>query len=147
MRAVTMLYNILDPSTSVIIEVEIIWESPVLGRLFSKIKFTGLQANLFKDTNIIILDVAVLVLTILLIGLSVGKLRESYADLDYVSKKLVEKGPSFKADILKFQREKKKECRRPHGSEIFSKPSLFRFLDSFDGFALQSDPTRLPHRC
>lgn len=62
------------------------------------------------------LEVALLVLTLLLLGLSIGKLRESYADLNYVSKKLIEKGPSFRQEIIKFQREKKKECRRPHGS-------------------------------
>lgn len=50
MRAVTVLYNIVDPSTSIVTGVEVVWESPVLGRLFSKSIFKHLQINLFKNS-------------------------------------------------------------------------------------------------
>ncbi len=74
----------------------------MLGRLFAKTTVQNLQVELYKETEAIVLEIATFLLTILIIGLSIGKLRESYADLDFVSKKLSEKGAAFKQEILKF---------------------------------------------
>ena len=60
------------------------------------------------------------ILCIFMIVLSILKLRESYADLDFVSKKMSEKDANVQ-QIIDLQKSKKKVCRKPSGSEIFSK--------------------------
>lgn len=72
------------------------------------------------DKQAIVLETMTFILCIFMIVLSILKLRESYADLDFVSKKMSEKDANVQ-QIIDLQKSKKKVCRKPSGSEIFSK--------------------------
>ena len=80
-----MKFNLIDPSSSIVVESLILWESPVLGRFFSNTSIYPLTLNLLRNKTIIAIKVALMVIAVLLMGMSMYNLRESYGDIDFIT--------------------------------------------------------------